>query len=844
MFKRFAKPVSFIVFFLVCSSGCLKAQPQALPASNVGNDTFTANWTSTGASTYLIDVSTSQLFTSFVYQNVGANGLSRTFTGLSPLTTYYYRVKAINTGYSNIVSLTTTQPPPPAPVAGAASNSTSISFTANWGLSNSATSYRLDVSTNSSFSSFLNGFNDFSVVSNNAIVTGLSPGTTYYYRVRAVNAFGVSSNSNTVVTVTIPPPPTATAANNIDLRSFVANWNPSNGADSYLLDVSTASNFSSFLAGYQNLPVSNSQQVTVPTANTTYYYRLRAVNSAGTSTYSNTVSVKTLTYGPSSVWATNVTTSSFVCNWSAVANASSYEVQVAADDTFSNIVFSQTNAVGQQTNVTNLLTATKYSFRVRAIISGSPTAFRISSVVTVPSTPEALPASQITAAGFTANWTGVAGATYYVLDVSEDNFVSFYSYNGVSYQNLVVSETAREVNGNLAGKTLMYRVRAFNGFYSEYSNVRSVVMPPKAPFARHATYVNPNSFQANWDDVSNAEYYLLQVSESYDFAPSSILQGFDGLAVTGNAAIVPGVQPKNKMYYYRIRAANVSGQSQFSNIVSVSADKNFVSSVDIMTSGVLNTSSIDGLTRSDKEQVTQFFDGIGRLSQVVTHAGSPNQQDVVQPIFYDALGRESFKFLPFVFGSNGWYKDNALSAGLDGPESFVYEGSEHHQFYQTGGPVSADSRPFSYVTFEPSPLTRPVVELGAGEVWASENKTVRSFYPINRHGTGIDQERVIAWRMSVSGELERFSPMEGVVEPGGFYASDQLLIRSIIDENNSEVREYTDKEGRVILKKVQAVENASLNNDDHWAQTYYIYDDFGNLVVVLPPEAVKALISQ
>jgi hypothetical protein len=47
--------------------------------------------------------------------------------------------------------------------------------------------------------------------------------------------------------------------------------------------------------------------------------------------------------------------------------------------------------------------------------------------------------------------------------------------------------------------------------------------------------------------------------------------------------------------------------------------------------------------------------------------------------------------------------------------------------------------------------------------------------------------------------------------------------------------------GRVVLKKIQVLEGApDLNNDDQWACTYYIYNDYGDLMVVLPPEATRA----
>jgi hypothetical protein len=94
----------------------------------------------------------------------------------------------------------------PTPTANIATGITSNNFTANWSSSPGAIGYRLDVSTNSSFTNFVSGYQNLDV--GNAFsrsVTGLIASTTYFYRVRAYNSTFTSGSSNTVSVLTTGP---------------------------------------------------------------------------------------------------------------------------------------------------------------------------------------------------------------------------------------------------------------------------------------------------------------------------------------------------------------------------------------------------------------------------------------------------------------------------------------------------------------------------------------------------------------------------------------------------------------------------------------------------------------
>jgi N-acetylneuraminic acid mutarotase len=278
---------------------------------------------------------------------------------------------------------------PPPPTARPATYIGSNSFTANWSSVSGATGYRLDVSNNSSFTTYVAGYQNLNVgnvTSRN--VTGLSPSTTYHYRVRAYNADGTSGNSNIINVTTLSPtgPPVAITNPATLIASFSARLNGSVNPHGLTTTVyfqygtTTAYGLTTALQSksgntYQNVIVN----ISGLSANRTYHFRIVATNSSGTR-YGADRTFTTLTAtGPPVVTtnpATNVASSSATLNGSVDPHGLTTNVhfQYGTTTSYGHNTANQSKTGNTYQNVaaniSGLTTHTTYHFRIVATNSG------------------------------------------------------------------------------------------------------------------------------------------------------------------------------------------------------------------------------------------------------------------------------------------------------------------------------------------------------------------------------------------------------------------------------------------------------------------------------------------
>lgn len=338
---------------------------------------------------------------------------------------------------------------PAAPKAAVSTIASTGKVQLKWNAVKNAAKYQVYYSTNADFS----GAKVFTTTKTSMKHTGAVTGTTYYYKVCAVDANGtVSAFSPAVSRTCAPAAPKATGSNVTSTGKIRLTWKAVNGATKYEVYRSTSKN-----GPYTRMftTTKTSMKHTGAAAGTTYYYKVRALAANGTvSAFGNIVS-RTCATVPPQAQGSILSTGKIQLTWGSVSGAAKYQVYYSTNADFSGAkVFTTTKT---SMNHTGAVAGTTYYYKVRAVTSnGKASAF--SSVLQLTCAPSA---PQISGTGYNSagkpkiTWSAVKGADRYEVYVST-------SENG-TYRKLTTTAKCSVIHtGAVSGRTYYYKLRAVN----------------------------------------------------------------------------------------------------------------------------------------------------------------------------------------------------------------------------------------------------------------------------------------------------------------------------------------------------------------------------------------------
>jgi RHS repeat-associated protein len=239
-----------------------------------------------------------------------------------------------------------------------------------------------------------------------------------------------------------------------------------------------------------------------------------------------------------------------------------------------------------------------------------------------------------------------------------------------------------------------------------------------------------------------------------------------------------------------------------------------------------------GAAYGDVKETMNYFDGLGRPLQTVQRQITPgsNPMDVVAPVVYDAFGREVYKYMPYV-ATSGNNNDGGLKQ-----DPFTDQKNFFQNVYPTEQPAyTGEQVYYNQTNFEPSPLNRVLQTMAPGNSWAGSSNGVSQQYLVN-----TTADSVVVW--NINNDLLTYAGNDittNIPTANGYYPAGQLYKTPTIDEQGHAVVEYKDKDGLVIVKRVQVGTVASdYSGYNGWLSTYYVYDNLNQLRFVLSPKAV------
>ncbi|RKS97292.1 DUF6443 domain-containing protein [Chryseobacterium defluvii] len=200
-------------------------------------------------------------------------------------------------------------------------------------------------------------------------------------------------------------------------------------------------------------------------------------------------------------------------------------------------------------------------------------------------------------------------------------------------------------------------------------------------------------------------------------------------------------------------------------------------------------------------ETIQYFDGLGRAKQAVNVKASPTGKDVVSHIEYDGFGRQVKDYLPI-------------------PQSGTQNGAIYTSPLGNASTIYGAEKIYAEKILENSPLDRIQQQIQVGNDWST--KPVKFDYDACTVADGV--------RKFTTSTIWENGATKTTLGENWLYTDGQLYKNTVTDEDGNKTIEFKNGEGQVVMvrKVVSSTENAD---------TYYVYNEYNQLVYVLPPLA-------
>lgn len=501
-------------------------------------------------------------------------------TGLADGVVYYYRVTTLSPSGPSLPSAVQV-----APVLNTPTGVTSAKIDLSWPAVAGSTGYRLERSTDAA------AWVQIATPAAAAISysdTAVAAGVSYYYRLTAVTAAGVSVPSVARTAKTKLKTPVLSTPVAGSTTQITASWtDPNTNEAGYLLE---------YAACYYDNPTScsnpnggswggwvaapqpaDSTAATVASlvAGRTYRFRVTGTLSGADSDASAMAVATTALGAPANLAATAATSSSVALTWTDVEGNTEYRVE--QNGVLLAVTLTQNSTAY---TVPGLSPNTEYCFRVKPANAYS-SAFSNQACVTIydaPTLTSAVP--DPSAASVTLSWTAVPGSTGYEVWRS---MASSQSYPPASpttgswgtYINLTptpLTQATYASTGLSYGYTYKYKIRYRlpDGSFSPYSNEVMAVTIPPVPAGVSGTVVSTSQITFYWSNGYGESSYSYQLKQRT--GASCTTEDWTGIAATTVAADTSSFSATGlaagATYCFRVNATNGVGTTAWSSAAS------------------------------------------------------------------------------------------------------------------------------------------------------------------------------------------------------------------------------------------------------------------------------------